>query len=94
MNCLLNKFMDKIYHIYYCSDENGLELMKQSIDSIGTNCTNKYMIHCLVSASNESINKMKNMFINFSNLNVKFYNCSTLLDNKFTNYSNWATKVK
>lgn len=82
--------MDKFYHIYYCSDENGLELMKQSIDSIGTNCTSKYMIHCLVSASNESINKMKTMFEGFSNLTVNFYNCSTLLDDKFTNYSNVA----
>ena len=82
--------MDKFYHIYYCSDENGLELMKHSIDSIGTNCTNKYMIHCLISASKESINQMRKMFINFSNLNVKVYDCSNLMDDKFTNYGTVA----
>lgn len=81
----------KEYNIYYCSDNNGLQLLKQSINSIGKNCKNNYIIHCLTAyLDKDEIDNLKNYFNNFKNLKVIVYDCSNLLDGKFDDYEKIA----
>lgn len=82
---------DKIYNIYYCSDVKGLQLLKQSIDSIAKNCTSKYKIHCLTVGLDENlIEKFENQFKSYSNINVIVYDCTDMLKGKFDNYDEIA----
>ena len=81
---------DKIYNIYYCSDNNGLELLKQSIRSIIKNCTSTYTVHCLLLGVDEIDGFCDELNV-VDNVKVKAYDCSGVLDGKFEDYSDTAS---